>query len=320
VILVLAAAVVVSHQLTPVTLMFGLWVFAVTGHTRYRRLWLIVALLFVCWFSYRASDFWVGQLGTVLGDLGRASNNFSSAVSSRVGGDAGYQLMQNLRLGTSLLYGVTGAVGWWLIRRRPEAVLVAGLTIGAGVLVTLGSYGGEVVIRSFVLASPMLAPLTAVALAALSRRGGWGRVTALAVALTAATLLVTATRGVNVSFERVTPDDLAAARAVHERLEPGDVIGTVRPTGALGVARIGEFHHLDMSEAGCDADGLECALERRPEFVVVSDTQEAWGRLRDGMPDGWTDDIVDELVDRGVYDVIYQGEGATALQLAHRGG
>ncbi|MGY1856577.1 serine/threonine protein kinase [Modestobacter sp. SYSU DS0290] len=320
--LLIAAAVVVSHQLTPATLVFALMVFVVTGSTRYRRLWLLVSLLFLGWFSYQATDFWVGHLSTVLGDLGRLNSNLTSAVSARVGLDSDpvYDAMQNMRLGWSVLYALTALLGWWTIRHRPGAPLLAGLTVCAGGLVLFGSYGGEVVLRSFVFAAPLLASLAALALRGLTRHRGPVAVGVLALFLTAAALALTATRGVNIAFERVTSGDLAAARVIAERLQEGQVVGTLQATGALGADRVGESVPLDMSEAGCGMTPLRCALVERPDFIVVSRTQDALGQLREGRPAGWTTEIADELVDRGAYTVVHEGGGATVLAATPEGG
>ncbi|WP_138734708.1 serine/threonine protein kinase [Modestobacter excelsi] len=328
----IAVAIVVSHQLTPATLVFALLVFAVTGHTRYRRLWLLVALVFLLWFSYRASGYWIGNLSTVLDDLGQLNSNLDSAVGGRVSltADPTYQTMQTVRLAWSFLYALAGLAGWWLIRHRSGAPLFAGLTMAAGALVLFGSYGGEIVLRSFVFAAPLLAPLAAVALGALARLLRLPRLalrrTALAVALltvalTVGSLLLTTTRGLNIAFERVTTGDVAAANALFDRLQPGDVVGTPASTGALGANRVGELVPLLMSEAGCEAaDAVQCAVTEEPEFVVVSRTQDEVGQLTEGRPAGWTTAIADELVDRGLYTVVYADDDATVLQAVGQGG
>ena len=314
--LLLAGAVVVTHQLTPVTLVLALLTFVVTGHTRHRRLWLLVSLLFLAWFAWRATDFWIGHLSTVIGDLGRPGSNLTSGVSARVAGDPTYQLMQKVRLGWSLLYALTGMVGWWLVRHRREAPVVAGLVVCAGALVAFGSYGGEVVLRSFMFAAPLLAPLSAVALRGLVRRRGLVATAVLAGALVVAGLVVTATRGVNVAFERVTADDVSAAGAVYARMSPGDVVGSLQSTGALGASDVGVWVPLEMSEGGCGVPALECAVRETPEFVMVSRTQDAMGALRSGEPAGWTTAVADELVARGLYVEVYRGDDARVLQLA----
>ena len=320
VLVLLAAAVVVSHQLTPAVLVLALLVFTVTGATRFRRLWLITALLFLGWFSYAASGFWIGHLSTVVGDLGRPGHNLDSAVAARVSVNGTYELMQQARLGWSLLYGLLAVLGWWLTRHRREAVLFAGLTGCAGGLFFFGSYGGEVVLRSFVFAAPLLAPLTALALRAIVRLRGRVALAAAAVLLTAAGLMITATRGVNISFERVSPDHVAAARAINDRAHPGDRVGTLELSGVLGVDRVGQIVPFNLSEEVCHAEPIPCALADRPEFILLTRSQYAARQLRDPSQPGWSTALADALVQSGVYERIYQGDDAVALRLVGQGG
>jgi hypothetical protein len=318
--LLIGAAVVVGHQLTPITLIMSLFVLVLTGYTRYRRLWLALALLFVAWFSYGATDFWIGHLGTVFGDLGKLGANFDSAVASRVSGDPTYELMQKVRLGWSTLYAVLALVGLWTIRRRPDALLIAMLVGCAGGLVMMQSYGGEVVLRSFLFAAPLFAPLAALALRGLTTRRSVAAVVVLAVVLTGYGLMGTATRGVNVAFERITPDDVAASKVLMQHLRPGDGVGYVAPTGAYGSGRVDERVQVPFDPEFCSGPALECALAQQPRFIVVGRTQDAQIQLVTGAAPGSTTAMADELLRRGLYTVLYRGPDTEILELARQGG
>lgn len=318
--MLIAAAIVVSHQLTPITLVMGLLLFALTGYTRHRRLWLVVSLLFLAWFSYGATDFWSGHLSTVFGDLGKLTSNLNSAVGSRVVGDPTYRAMQNVRVGWSLFYGVLALVGLWSIRRRPDALLLALIAASAGGLVLVQSYGGEVVLRSFLFAGPILAPLAALALRALTARAALVKAVALTVVLAAFGLLGTLTRGVNVSFERVTHDDVAAAQVLWDRLHRGDSIGYLAPAGAYAANRVGEFEAVLLDPAYCGVPALQCAVNRTPRFILVSRTQDAEEQLVAGQPPGSATALADSLVRGGLYTVIYRGPDAQVLELITQGG
>lgn len=310
--LLISAAIVVSHQLTPVTLVLTLLVFVVTGYTRYRRLWLLVFLLFLGWFSYAATDFWAGHLRSILRDFGRLGANLDSAVSSRVVGDPTYQLMQNLRLWWALAYVLLALIGLWHIRRRPDALLVALLTASTGSLVAMQSYGGEVVLRVFVFAAPLLAPLAAVALRGFTRRGVATGI-ALAGLLAGYAMLGTATRGVNVSFERITQDDITAARVLWENLREGDTVGYVYPTGAHNADRVDEWSPVPLDETECGVPTLQCAVEKTPRFILVSRSQDAAERLVHGDQSGESTALASDLVGMGLYRYIYQGSDAAVL-------
>jgi hypothetical protein len=175
-----------------------------------------------------------------------------------------------------------------------------------------------------VFAAPLLAPLSTLLMYRVARwllrRRRLVRGVALVGTLLLLALAVTTTRGVNIAFERVTADDVAAAQAVYERLRPGDVVGDFASTGSLGMARVGEVQVVELSEAACGKTSVACALEKAPDFILVSRTQDESGQLTASQRPGWTTAVIDTLVDRGVYRVIYQGADAEALQLVVPGG
>jgi hypothetical protein len=317
----IAAALVVGHQLTPISLVITAFLFALTGYTQHRRLWLVAALLFLGWFSYAGSGYWIGHLDSVLGDVGQLFGNIDSAVSSRVAaGDETYLLMQNLRIGWSLVYGLLGLVGLWTIRRRPDALLIGLLLVGAGALVAMQSYGGEVMLRTFLFAAPLLAPLAALALRRLTTRRAVVPGVVLAVVLTAWAMVGTAARGVNISFERVTADDVAAARVLWDALEDGDTVAFLATAGAYGADRVGDYQSLLLDEEFCGTGPLECVLEDQPDFVVTGRSQDAQRELAAGDRPGASTALADELVARGLYERIYTGPDAQVLRLVAQGG
>ncbi|BCB84824.1 hypothetical protein Psuf_021370 [Phytohabitans suffuscus] len=219
------AALVVSHQLTPVALVAALLCFTLAGATRLRTLWVAAAAMFVGWFSYGATGFWTGHIEDLFGDLGRVRGNVSTGVGERLVGDPLYQQMQYSRIGWTGLLCLAAAAGWLMVRRRRGAVLAAGLAAAPAVLMAVQSYGGEVVIRCALYASPVLAPLAAVAVAGAGRtliRVSWKVGPALRVAAAFASVAVllamlTTTRGLNASFEHVTAAQVERARGCWRR-------------------------------------------------------------------------------------------------------
>ena len=138
--------------------------------------------------------------------------------------------------------------------------------------------------------------------------------------LTAWALLGTAARGVNVAFERVTADDVAAARVLWEELDAGDTVGLVATAGAYGADRVGDYEPLVMDEEFCGMPALDCALDRQPDFVVVGRTQDAQRELAAGDPPGASTALAEDLVRSGLYESIYSGTDARVLRLVPQGG
>jgi hypothetical protein len=225
VLVLIIAAMVVSHQLTPLVTIAALVLFAAFGLTRYKLLWLAALLIFVSWFVYGAGDFWQGHLGEIISDIGGLDKNINSSVSGRISGDPGYERMQYLRIAASLLLFATAGIGWLRMPRgrfRPIAAALALVPFG---LIVVQSYGGEVAIRCFVYASPILAPLAAIAVAPLLRRAvhsrlEWvGPTVITALVFFGLSVLVTTNRGLNTSFEQSSPEVLSVTDQLKRQVD-----------------------------------------------------------------------------------------------------
>ena len=82
---------------------------------------------------------------------------------NRIAGDPVYGRMQLLRIGAGALLFVIAAVGWYRLRRTKFWLIAAALALQPFMLILVQSYGGEVV-TALLYASPVLAPLSAIAL------------------------------------------------------------------------------------------------------------------------------------------------------------
>lgn len=227
VLVVLIAAMVVSHQLTPLVLIGSLVALSILGATRHKLLWVMALLLFVAWFTFGADAYWRGHLGELLNDLGAIGSSLNAGVSDRVAGDPTYGRMQLLRVAAALLLSGLAVVGWLRLRGTRCAGSAAALAVVPFLLVAVQSYGGEVVIRCFLYATPVLAPLAAVALDVVFRsRSGLARAVsaagAVAVLFTLAAWGVT-NRGLNIAFERTTAEEVQVSERLVDQV-PGEVM------------------------------------------------------------------------------------------------
>lgn len=318
----LLAALVVTHQLTPMVAVGSLAVVAALGATRFRTLWLVAGLAFTAWFSFGAQGFWSGHLAALLGDVGQVSSSLEGGVTERVGTVPLHQAGQVLRLASSGGLALLALTGWWLRRHRRGALLVgllAGLPFG---LVAVQSYGGEVVIRCFVLATPLLAPLAAEAVersvAALSARStrrsrsqhdprlaGAGTALVVVAAVVLGGLLATTTRGLNASFERTSTREVAVADALEAAVPSGTWIATLGNAPyliterSLTDVRLGA--PVGTAEAPCADDVAACTLQERPDYFLLTPTQQAQGLYSDGREPGWLDAVQAQLLASGQY-------------------
>ncbi|MEJ2864286.1 hypothetical protein [Actinomycetospora flava] len=332
--LVVLTAVIVGHQLTPTVLLAALAWFVLAGATRHRTLVVAAFVLFVGWFSYGATDYWTGHLATVFGDVGQVGSVVSAGVGDRIAGDPVYQAMQLVRVGWTALLGLLAAVGWWLLRRERSAVLVLGLAAAPAALVLVQSYGGEVVIRCALYASPFLAPLAAVALARLVcparglRRGVPGLVPVLVAAgLVAGSVALTTTRGVNVSFEHVAAVEVDAARLVHASARPGQSVAGLGPVGPLPMAGVGVVRAeglVDRAECSdrpypaCVAARLGPTGDGGPDWVYATAGMEAEGVLQGEQPPGWVPAGLAVLQQSGRYRTVVATDDVVVLEKVGR--
>lgn len=329
---VVLAGMVVTHQLTPVVTVAALGIASVLGSIRSRWMWLAAATIFVAWFSYGATDYWVGHIDDLFGDVGRVQNAVGGGVAARLGADPSYQYMQYLRLLTSGALLAVAAVGWLLIRRRRGSVLIGMLALCPFGLVAVQSYGGEVVIRCFVLASPLLAPLAAVAVGHAYRRltrvgvvrarhaawsgQGWRfrnrfRIAACAsvTGIAALSVVVTVDRGVNTEFETSSPTQVRIGRDVVADAPPDSTILAWGPTPGLADARMFLDVRLgSIDSLACLDDLAACTARQAPDYVVVSRQSAAALRLQQGYPTAVLREQLSRLADVG-YESMIDADG-----------
>jgi len=312
-----AAAMVIDHQLTPLGFIIQLGVLSLLGATRFRAFWLVVLLLFVTWFSYGAKDFWLGHLDELIGNLGQLDSSVNRGLTSRVSsGEPLYLRMQMLRTlwsGLFLLLGLAG--GLVLLRRRNRlAVATLALALAPFSLIALQSYGGEIFLRCFLYAMPFLAVLAATALSPLFRLATSARAATVAVVVLVAALGLVTTRGVNVAFERVSPDALAAAKWISAGAPSHPSVAVVETFVPLSFSRI-EVQRVSPLGVDCELRLAECALAQRPDQILLTEEQEKYGRLRMRLPAGWLmTDGVSQLIDGAGYRIVFDRPDAVVLQ------
>ena len=315
VLLVLIGANTVTHQITPILLIVALAWFSLLGATRYRTLWLAAGLIFAAWFSYGASDFWLGHLQSLFDEIGQVGNSVNRGVGQRLNGDPTYKQMQYLRIGASGLFVLVAFAGWLCFRRK-RAWLVGGALCGSPfLLVALQSYGGEMLIRCFLLASPVLAPFAAMAIAVVFHRAGsltWFSslrrpgivgVTAAAALLLVFGLIGTTNRGLNTAFEASTDEDVSVTHAfISDVGDNATVMSWSYAPHTVGVRRTldpagPKLGFIDSFECLNNLSG--CALERNPDYIYVTEQGKGMLELQYGFDEAELDRQIAIMLDSG---------------------
>lgn len=290
--LLLATAMVVSHQLTPVTLIVLLGLLSLLKATKFRTLWLGVAVVFATWFVFGATDWWAGNLPVLLEGLGKASEAVSSGLTERVRGEAIYTLMQKFRVLFTLALGLVAVLVWW----RTKHKVVAAAVLAPATLIFGQSYGGEVILRAFLYSAPFLA----IMIARL-------RVRPVFVLGVCALLGVTA-RGVNIAFERTPADVVQAARFVLDRAPYGSTVGPLSYEGTLRMDRVAE-----MMAPPSPINDFIGVLAQQPDVVFMTTTREHYERMVNGHDQDFRR-VAEELETYGNYKITWISEHAVVLE------
>lgn len=308
------AALVVTHQLTPFMVVVVAALLGLLKMTRARSVWLIFGVLFVVWFSFGTTDYWVGHMEQLFGDAGQVSNTLNDNVGARLQGNAAHEQVIYARMGISLLsWGLAGLgmlVAW---RRRTldgRIVVLAVAPIGA---LGLQSYGGEGLIRVFLFALPAVAGAAALLFVSIERprrrRFGFVALAALLVALLPVSVL--AKYGGEL-FESVSSDELRTAAWIHEHARPGDLVASIAPAGVLRADQVGEVDYvpaLDDFETN-NFRGVRRLMMQYGgnRYLVLSPSQYAYGNHVSGLPKGWQQGLLSKL------------DAAPDFRLVHRDG
>lgn len=327
ILIVLLAALVVTHQLTPLVAMAFLAGDALLGVTRQKLLWLAGLLLFSAWFTFGASGYWLGHLDQIFGEIGDITASVSSGVSDRIAGDPVYGRMQYLRIGGTMLLSAIAALGWIRLGKNRFRAPFAVLGVTPFLLVAVQSYGGEVVVRCFLYASPALAALAAFAVVGIARSlNDSTRVPAavfavVAVALTlGVAVLGVSNRGLNTSFEYSRPETVRVADELVAQASSASVAYWGQGS-TIGLPRAYDIGASCLAER---RELAECTAAEDIDYLIVSEQDENLLRYRYGVAPQEVDRQLDLMVRRlGFVSAYDDGEvrvlrrtGARHLHLA----
>jgi hypothetical protein len=189
-ILVLVAASVPVHQLTPVQLTISLAAVAVVSRGVPRALPIFLACTIAAWAVFMATAYLDGHLTNVISDVGKVGASVEEGVQERVAGSEGHLFVVRMRLALSCFIGLLAVAGCVrLLARGGTAAIdrrLIALALAPAVLPAIQSYGGEVGLRAFFFALPVLAYFAA----SLFQLPGSSTSSLRAMAATAAVLLV----------------------------------------------------------------------------------------------------------------------------------
>jgi hypothetical protein len=226
--LVVYAATVAGHQLTPVPALLGISALAVFAALEARMLPVLMLVIVVAWFSYMTTTYLQGHFGALTQSLGSLGQNVNQNVSAHVAGSAEHQFVVQIRLFmTAGIWGLALAGFARLLVQRRADVAMAVLGVTPFLLPVLQPYGGEMLLRVFLFALPAAAFFIA-RLAFPSAAAGRGWPTAVAIAVISCILLgaFQFARYGNERLDAFTKGDVETVRELYRLAPPGSkVIG-----------------------------------------------------------------------------------------------
>ncbi|MGN7225792.1 hypothetical protein ACTHQW_05545 [Dietzia maris] len=274
-VLVSLVAMVISHQITPMILVVALAVLALLGALRASSLPVVAAVIFVTWFSFGADDFWVGHLAELIDDLGQVGGSVQAGVSDRLGSDPAYTRSQMVRMALSGGLYLLAGIGYLLSFRRPLVLVYALLALSPFTLVAVQSYGGEGIIRCFLLGSPFAVALATLAVARFAQWAGltrapWRAGVPASLGIFALSLVLVFCRGLNASFEHTPADQVRLTDRLLAGAPDGSKILSVGPTSLLfDVNSVDRISFEEAKLAPCQADVLGCITQADADYLYA---------------------------------------------------
>lgn len=319
-VLLLTVVVAMSHQLTPMMMVFTSATLVVAGRLRLATLPIVALSVVMMWISVAATAYWVGHLDGIFGDVGNLQVA-AGGVAGRVGGSAEHLAVVRTRLVFSGLTWALTALGVWFLWTRkgrpPLTLLILAAAPFAGLL---QPYGGEAMMRVFLFSSPFCCMVLAQSILSV-RQSGVAKMTAalLAVALPPLFLLM---RYGNESFEQVRPDEVRAIEAIYEMAPLGSNI--VSPVSQVPWRFIYAADHRYKRPAdpqgflAGDVAALRNLVDDKEApmtYLVVTTGQRVYATEAFGEPAGWFEDVVQpKLTADNGYRLVYSNPSALVYE------
>ena len=312
------AALVVSHQLSPVFLMSVALLFVVGNVTRLRTLPFAIAVMFLAWLSFGASAYWLGHLSDLTGSVGHVGRLLNQNVSSRTKSTSlGRRFVVSCRLGLALgtwALAALSLVRLWRQRRTPVALLC--LFVAPFPLLFLQPYGGEMALRVCYFSLPAASILIARTFVPIGRRALVRMIAFGAVVVALIPIFVVARFG-NESFEMFSDADVNIVNELYSIAPQKSVVYVASLQTLQYSDRVEDVHFRNLPSG--TAAAVTKRFDRLPDsttvFVLFTETQAAYGTDALSRPSDWLQTLTAEFVATGRYQLVDQLGGAVLLEL-----
>jgi hypothetical protein len=317
VIILVSAASVASHQLTPFALLAALTALTVIGRNQLRGLPLLLAVMIGMWISYMTVVFLAGNLAGLLEAPLAPAQAASANVGQRLTGSAGHLFVVRARLAYTVL--LWGLAAFGALRRYRwgnldlEAIALAGVPFG---LILLQAYGGEMLLRIYLFSLPFVSFLVAGLFFPSPARPFTPAATRTLSAVLAVLLIgLIITKHGNERAEYISADELAAIDRLYATAPVGSTIGAINENSPSRYRLFEQYRYVTIQGAflAMKVDAIRDALNG-PDgcgFLFVTHSQEAAAELFSRVPASLWQRAETALIESGDFVPVYANRDAT---------
>jgi len=333
--LVIFAAVVSSHPLTPFFTIATVGALVVLRQVTPRALPIVMVAMTGAWILVVAQPFLAGHSYMVTGSVGQVNSIVSANLTSRVHGSQGHVVVIAVRIAMTLaIWGaaLVGAIHRFRAGRRDLTLGI--LAVAPLAIVPLQVYGGEIALRAYLFSLPAIVFFAAsLCIGSAPPVAGWrstGLVAGASLLLLGGFLVA---RYGNEQIDYITNNELAGVRHLYEIAPPGSIlVSTGYTPWKLQQVEAYDYRYLPadaLSHTDVEAV-LRVMTDARhdPAYFLFTRSEDAQVDLFYGLPTpgastgqgrGSLDRLVDAMVASGRFSVVYRNADSMILTPAHRG-
>ena len=327
--ILLAAVIASSHQLTPFMTVLALGALVIFQRLRLRALPVLVMVMSLGWVSLFAVGFLRGNLYWVVDSVGALMTNADSTLINLAEASSGQRAVALIDRALTLGVWILGGLGFARLMWNRHLDLSAGvLALAPFGMLAANAYGGEILFRVYFFSLPFFA-LLAAGLFYPRLTVGKSRSTGAATALVSGAMLA----GLLVGYygkERqnyFTPAEVRAARHLYAGAEPGSLLVSGVNNYPWAFENYERYTYLSLADLLPDdrreaiampADTI-AEIARKDQvpcaYVVITSSEKAAVDMTGVMPAGSLTRIERALAASPAYRVALRNSSATIFAL-----
>jgi hypothetical protein len=226
ILVVLFAAAVPSHQLTPFATLAAVAALVLARRCTARNLPVLMGVMIATWITFMTTKYLASHLEELVAQVGELTAVAASNVADRIQGSPDHLRVVRIRMAMSGALWSLAAFGWWRRRRQGhDDRALAVLGVAPFPLLALQSYGGEMLLRVYLFSLPFSAFFAATLVCPRPLNRPQGRSWA-AVALSCLVLMggFYFTRYGNERLDQFTTSEVAAVQELYQMAPPGSLL------------------------------------------------------------------------------------------------